>query len=93
VERDGIIIMMVIAAGLPMAICLLLALSGRRRAAWTTVGAVVAVAVAIPVLLHLQDTHGQAGLAGVIIVVVLLGPAVVGAVLGAGLGHLLSRLR
>ena len=80
-------------AALPFALCLLLALAGGHRTAWKIAAAITAVSVAIPVWFQLADTHGQAGLAGALLVVFLLGPATAGALLGAGLGHMLARLR
>jgi len=80
-------------AALPFALCLLLALAGGHRAAWKIAGGITAVSVAIPVWFHFADTHGQAGLAGALLVVFLLAPATAGALLGAGLGHLLAWVR
>jgi hypothetical protein len=37
----------------------------------------------------LNDTHGQAGLAVVLILFIMVMPAILGAVLGAGLGRLI----
>lgn len=81
---------MLFVAGIPFAICLGLGLSGKRRAAWRLAGVIAVLAVAAPVLLSLGDLHGQAGLGIILFAITVLLPGVAGALLGAGLGHLVT---
>jgi hypothetical protein len=79
--------------GLSFLLCLGLGWSGRRWSAWLTCGVITLIAVAIPVWIEANDTVGDAGMGNLFLVIVVLGPAVIAAALGAGLGHLLGRKR
>lgn len=81
-------------AGIPFAICFSLGVRGRGRGAWW--GAAIIVALAFAVAVPLWTGEYEAGLAGFAILLftaTVLLPAVLGAVLGAGTGHLLWWLR
>jgi hypothetical protein len=91
--REQALMAMLTAASLPFLTCLVLGWVGWRRAAWATCGAVVLFALAVPVWIDARDTTGDAGLGALFIVILFLMPAILGALLGAGLGHFLGRDR
>lgn len=81
-------------AGVPFAICFSLGMAGRGRGAWWGAGIIAALALAVAVVLWTGDY--QAGLAGFAILLftaVVILPVILGALLGAGLGHLMWWLR
>jgi hypothetical protein len=90
---DQIVPLMLAVTVLPFLICLILGWSGQRRVAWLTFGAVTVTAVAVVMLLEANDWYGDGGLGHVYIIILFLAPAIVSALLGAGLGHLLGRNR
>jgi hypothetical protein len=91
--RDQIVPLMLAVTVLPFLICLVLGWSGQRRAAWLTFGAVTVTAFATAIGIEANDRSGDGGMGAMIIAIVLLAPAIVSALLGAGLGHLLGRNR
>ena len=83
-----------VAAAVPFAICFALGVSGRGRGAWWGAGIVAALALAVAVPLWTGEYEaGLAGFAIILFTATVLLPAALGALLGAGTGHLMWWLR
>ena len=75
------------------AVCCRLVLRGRAGVAWALAGGVLLGSAAVVAVLDALDSHGQAGLALLMMIVLFVLPLLAGAVLGCVVGHLARWLR